>query len=68
MVKSLAARFKMNDFSKRHTKEETAEVYRQSKIVVNVSGMITLRKPICRCYEAMAAGAVLLTEMPDRAD
>jgi hypothetical protein len=32
-----AARFRMNDFRRRYSKEETAKVYQQSKIVANVT-------------------------------
>jgi spore maturation protein CgeB len=64
IIESLATRFKMNDFRKRHTKEETAEVYRQSKIVVNVSRDDFPPEANMRCYEGMAAGAVLITGMP----
>jgi len=32
IIKALATRFKLNDFQKLHSKEETAEIYSQSKI------------------------------------
>src|SRR5579863_1919929 len=37
IIQSLAVRFKMNDPARRYSKQETAHVYRESKIVVNVS-------------------------------
>jgi hypothetical protein len=64
IIESLAARFKMNDFRKRYTKEETAEVYRQCKIVVNVSRDDFPPEANMRCYEGMAAGALLITGIP----
>lgn len=64
IIESLATRFKMNDFRKRCTKEELAEVYRQSKIVVNVSRDDFPSEANMRCYEAMAGGALLITGMP----
>jgi Glycosyl transferases group 1 len=64
IVGGLADRFKMNDFSRRYSKTETAEVYRASKIVVNVSRGDFPQEANMRCYEAMAAGALLITGMP----
>lgn len=64
IIEGLASRFKMNDFVRRYSKEETAEVYIQSKIVVNVSREDFPQEANMRCYEAMAAGALLITGMP----
>jgi spore maturation protein CgeB len=64
IIELLATRFKMNDFRKRSTKEELAEVYRQSKIVVNVSRDDFPSEANMRCYEAMAGGALLITGIP----
>ncbi len=64
IVGGLAARFKMNDFARRYSKAETAEIYRQSKIVVNVSRGDFPQEANMRCYEAMAGGALLITGMP----
>lgn len=64
IVGGLAGRFKMNDFAKRYSKAETAEIYRQSKIVVNVSRGDFPQEANMRCYEAMAGGALLITGMP----
>ncbi len=66
IIESLATRFKMNDFRKRYTKEELAEVYRQCKIVVNVSRDDFPSEANMRCYEGMAGGALL--EIPDLVD
>ena len=64
IIESLATRFKMNDFRKRCTKEELAEVYRQCKIVVNVSRDDFPSEANMRCYEGMAGGALLITGRP----
>lgn len=64
IVEVLAARFKMNDFAKRYSKKETAEIYQRSKIVVNVSREDFPPEANMRCYEAMAGGALLITGMP----
>jgi hypothetical protein len=54
----------MNDFRRRYSKEETAKVYQQSKIVVNVTRDEFPPEANMRCYEAMASGALLITPMP----
>jgi hypothetical protein len=64
IIGGLSARFKMNDFQKQHTKEQTADVYRHSKIVVNVSRDDFPPEANMRCYEAMGAGALLITQIP----
>jgi Glycosyl transferases group 1 len=64
VIYPLASRFKMNDPAKRYSKQETADVYRRSKIVVNVSRSDFPQEANMRCYEAMAGGALLITGMP----
>jgi hypothetical protein len=64
IVEVLADRFKMNDFERRYSKEETAQIYQESKIVVNVSREDFPTEANMRCYEAMAGGALLITGMP----
>lgn len=64
IIEGLAARFKMNEFTRRYSKEETADIYMQSKIVVNVSREDFPQEANMRCYEAMAAGALLITGIP----
>jgi hypothetical protein len=54
----------MNEFTRHYSKEETAEIYMQSKIVVNVSREDFPQEANMRCYEAMAAGALLITAIP----
>ena len=64
IIEGLATNFKMNDFRKRYSKEETSEIYRLSKIVVNVSREDFPQEANMRCYEGMAAGALLITRIP----
>jgi Glycosyl transferases group 1 len=64
IIPALAARFKMNDFARRYSKQETADVYKASKIVVNVSREDFPQDANMRCYEAMGAGALLITGKP----
>ena len=64
ILEALASRFKMNDFKRRYTKGETAEIYKQSKIVVNVSREDFPQDANMRCFEAMAGGALLITGVP----
>ena len=64
IIEPLATQFKMNDFRRRYTKAELAEVYRQCKIVVNVSRDDFPSEANMRCYEGMAGGALLITGMP----
>jgi spore maturation protein CgeB len=54
----------MNEFRKRYTKEELAEVYRQCEIAVNVSRDDFPSEADMRCYKAMAGGALLFTGIP----
>ena len=64
VIQQLAAQFKMNEPTKRYSKQETAGIYRQSKIVVNVSRADFPQEANMRCYEAMGGGALLITGMP----
>ena len=64
IIQGLATRFKMNDYMRRYSKKETAEIYKQSKIVVNVSRTDYPQEANMRCYEAMAGGALLITGKP----
>lgn len=64
VIGALAARFKTNDISRRYSKEETATIYKNSRIVVNVSREDFPAEANMRCYEAMAGGALLITGMP----
>ncbi|MFA0749852.1 MAG: hypothetical protein SLRJCFUN_000255 [Candidatus Fervidibacter sp.] len=60
----LSERFRMNEWWRPHSYEEMAEVYRRSKIVVNVGGDDYPEDANLRVFEAMAAGALLITQLP----
>jgi Glycosyl transferases group 1 len=64
ILAALAARFVTNDVGRYYAPEEMAEVYRRSKIVVNVGRDDWPRDANMRCFEAMAAGALLVTLVP----
>jgi hypothetical protein len=64
ILAALAARFAMNETGRSYTPEEMADVYCASKIVVNVSRDDYPRDANMRCFEAMAAGALLITGAP----
>jgi hypothetical protein len=64
IIPKLAARFQINDFYRKYSKEETAKIYQKSKIVVNVTRDEFPPEANMRCYEAMAGGALLITPMP----
>src|SRR3984885_7082303 len=60
----LAREFRMNDWATHYTLEQTADIYRQSKIVLNVSRDDYPQDANMRVFEAMAAGALLITSLP----
>jgi hypothetical protein len=64
IIRPLLGQFRTNDAQRRHSKEETAEAYQRSRIVVNVSREECPEEANMRCYEAMAGGALLLTGLP----
>jgi Glycosyl transferases group 1 len=63
-IQKLNALFKMNDITQHHSPEEMALVYRQSKIVVNLSRDDYLQDANLRCFEVMASGALLIAPNP----
>lgn len=64
VLAELASRFTMNDPARWYSAEEMGAIYRASKIVVNVSRDDYPGDANMRCFEAMAAGALLITGMP----
>jgi hypothetical protein len=64
ILAGLQARFAMNDVARRYTTEEMADIYCASKVVVNVSRDDYPQDANMRCFEAMAAGALLITQSP----
>lgn len=64
VLRELSGRFRMNDVSRFYSTEEMAEIYRSSKIVVNVGRDDYPRDANMRCFEVMASGALLITRAP----
>jgi glycosyltransferase involved in cell wall biosynthesis len=64
VLAALSQRFTMNDAGRFYAPEEMAEVYRASKVVVNISRDDYPQDANMRCFEAMAAGALLITGTP----
>jgi hypothetical protein len=60
----LAERFRMNEWRKHHSPAQMIEVYRRSKLVVNIARDDYPQDANLRVFEAMAAGALLLTRVP----
>jgi len=60
----LSQTFRMNNLSKQYTLEEMAWVYRQSRVVVNIGRDDYPQDANLRTFEAMAAGALLITALP----
>ena len=63
-IEKLRSSFKMNDINRHYTPEEMSVVYKKSKIIVNLSRDDYLQDANLRCFEAMAAGALLITHKP----
>jgi hypothetical protein len=62
LLEALSRRYTMNDYMRRYAKEDIALIYSQSRIVVNVPVKGDLNM---RVFEAMASGALLITEAID---
>ncbi len=64
LLPALSRSIRMNDWSRRYEPEEMARIYRQSKIIVNIARDDFPQDANLRTFEAMAAGALLLTSLP----
>ena len=64
VLDALAPHFAMNDTSRSYSFEEMAELYGDARVVVNVSRDDWPADANMRCFEAMAAGALLVTRVP----
>lgn len=60
----LAAEFRMNEWTGRFTLEETANLYRRSRMVVNFGRDDFPQDANLRVFEVLASGALLLTSLP----
>jgi Glycosyl transferases group 1 len=64
VITHLAKLHRTNDCQRSYGKKDMAQVYKRSKIVVNVSRSEFPQEANMRCYEAMAGGALLITGIP----
>lgn len=64
VLTALAGRFRLNEWQRVYTFEGMAEVYRMSKIVVNVPRDDYPQDANMRAFEAMAAGCLLVSRVP----
>lgn len=64
LLPELAKSFRMNEWTRKHSPEDLAEVYRTSRIVVNIGRDDYPQDANLRTFEAMAAGALLITSLP----
>jgi glycosyltransferase involved in cell wall biosynthesis len=64
VLMDLAGRVRLNEWEKFHSFEEMADVYRRSKIVVNVARDDFPQDGNMRAFEAMAAGCLLINRIP----
>ncbi len=60
----LAKEFRTNDWSRKYLVEEVANVYRRSRIVVNIGRDDFPQDANLRVFEVLASGALLLTSLP----
>lgn len=63
-VEAISRKFTMNNIFRFYNRKELIEVYTNSKIAVNISRDDYMIDANLRCFEIMAAGALLLTKMP----
>jgi hypothetical protein len=63
-IQDLKEHFKVNDIERYYSPEEMAQVYKQAKVVVNLSRDDYLQDANLRCFEVMASGALLITPKP----
>ena len=60
----LAREFRTNDWSRPYSVQEVAEIYRRSKVVVNIGRDDFPQDANLRVFEVLASGALLLTSLP----
>src|SRR2546421_8278549 len=64
VLSTLRSRYKLNDWQRYYTEGETSQIYGLSRIVVNIGRDDYPQDANLRCFEAMAAGALLITCLP----
>ena len=62
----LAARYRMNDWHRSVPESDVLPIYRRAKIVVNIQRDDCPTLYNARCFEAFAAGALVLIKKPNR--
>jgi hypothetical protein len=60
----MAASFRTNDWSRPYTLQEVADVYRRSRMVVNIGADKLPHDANLRVFEVLASGALLITSLP----
>ena len=60
----LAATFRTNDWSRKYSLQEAADVYRRSRVVVNIARDDYPQDANLRVFEVLASGALLITSLP----
>jgi spore maturation protein CgeB len=63
-IEGLKKQFAMNEIEQYYPPEAMAKIYQLSKVVVNLSRDDHLHDANLRCFEVMAAGALLITPQP----
>jgi hypothetical protein len=63
-IPMLANAFRMNDWKRRYSLQEVAEVYRRSRVVVNIGRDDFPQDANMRVFEVLASGALLVTSLP----
>ena len=63
-IPKLARQFKMNDWQRTYSLAEVAEVYRRSRVVVNIGRDDFPQDANLRVFEVLASGALLVTSRP----
>jgi hypothetical protein len=63
-IPKLANRFRMNDWKRTYSLHEVAQVYRRSRLVVNIGRDDFPQDANLRVFEVLASGALLITSLP----
>lgn len=64
LLASLSEHFRMNEWTRAYSFEEMVEIYRRSRVVVNIGRDDYPQDANLRVFEAMATGALLITKLP----
>lgn len=63
-IPRLASSFRMNDWARTYSLREVPEIYRRSRVVVNIGRDDFPEDANLRVFEALASGALLVTSLP----